>query len=172
MKKILETERLYLREFETKDATGLYELNQDPEVLQYTGDKPFSDVRAAENFIRDYDHYRKYGFGRWAVVRKRDEAFLGYCGLKFQPEYGEVDLGYRFFKRFWGSGYATEAAKGCLKYGFESLNLKLIIGRAMDKNLGSISVLQKSGMVYWKEIICAKNPGVCYRIENTITARN
>ena len=55
-----------LREFHISDAPALYELNSDPEVMRYTGDKPFSSIAEAESFVQNYDAYEKYGFGRWA----------------------------------------------------------------------------------------------------------
>jgi RimJ/RimL family protein N-acetyltransferase len=66
---------------------------------------------------------------------KETDAYLGWCGLKFLDDLQETDIGYRFHKKYWGRGYATESAAACLKYGFEKLNLKKIIGRAMKKML-------------------------------------
>ena len=71
--------------------------------------------------------------------------------VKCRPERNEIDLGYRFMKKFWGQGYATEAAFACLHYGFDILDLKQIIGRALPGNLASISVLEKCGMSYLGE---------------------
>ena len=79
---ILETPRLGLREITTADAEQAYLLNLDPEVIKYTGDEPFSSIEAARAFLEKYDHYKKYGFGRWAVIRKEDRSLLGWCGLK------------------------------------------------------------------------------------------
>jgi [ribosomal protein S5]-alanine N-acetyltransferase len=60
-------------------------------------------------------------------------------------------LGYRFIKKFWGKGYATEVAFACIQYGFNRLNLQQIIGRALPGNLASIKVLEKCGMQYLGE---------------------
>jgi RimJ/RimL family protein N-acetyltransferase len=70
--------------------------------------------------------------------------FLGWCGLKYLFETNEVDLGYRFMKKFWGKGYATEAALACIEYGFATLNLHQIVGRALPGNLASIKVLENA----------------------------
>jgi ribosomal-protein-alanine N-acetyltransferase len=51
------------------DAQLAYDLNLNPEVIKYTGDVPFKNIEEARSFIIDYDHYSKYGFGRWAVIR-------------------------------------------------------------------------------------------------------
>ena len=163
---ILETERLLLREIGVQDARKMYELNLDPEVIKYTGDPPFESEQATENFIRNYPEYTKNGYGRWLVIRKADQEILGWCGLKYLPETQETDVGYRFFKKFWGKGYATEAAAACLKFGFENLGFETIVARAMHENLASIQVMKKIGMTYWKETVCAEEPAVCYKITN------
>ena len=153
MKKILETERLILREFEISDAKKMWELNSDPEVIQYTGDPPFVSVDHARKFLSEYGDYEKNGYGRWAVIEKTSNKFIGWCGLKLNEE-GLIDIGFRFFKKVWNRGYATESAKACLEYGFNILNLDEIIGRAARENRVSIRVLEKLNMSYWKEESC------------------
>ena len=102
--------------------------------------------------------------GRWAVIRKKDDAFLGWCGLK-KHEDGMVDLGFRLMKKYWNKGYATEAAKACVDHGFNTLGLKEIIGRAAQENMASINVLEKCGMDFWKEDECKGiDDSVYYRI--------
>lgn len=146
--KILETPRLYLREMTPEDAEAAYILNLDPEVLQYTGDDPFESIEEAKTFLENYASYRTYGFGRWGIILKETDEYLGWCGLKYTPELDEFDIGYRLMKKFWGKGYATEAAKACLELGFEQFNMKTIVGRAMPANLASVRVLEKIGLTY------------------------
>lgn len=148
MNKILETPRLYLREMTPLDAENAYLLNLDPEVIRYTGDDAFESVAEAKTFLENYASYRTYGFGRWAVIRKETDEYLGWCGLKYTPELDEFDIGYRFMKKFWGKGYATEAAKACLEVGFNQFQMKSIIGRAMTQNGASIRILEKIGLSY------------------------
>jgi len=114
--------------------------------------------------LSTYNHYEKYGFGRWAVIRKQDDVYIGWCGLKYSPQLDEVDLGFRFFKKHWNKGYATEAAKACIDYGFNHLGLKKIVGRAMNENQSSIRVLEKIGMIYEKEFDFDGEVGSCYLI--------
>lgn len=160
---IIETPRLLLRAFDLSDASGFHAMNADAEVLRYTGDEPFANVAAAEAFLRAYDHYQKHGYGRWTVLRKADHAYLGFCGLRYDPDLEETDLGFRLPREYWGQGYATEAARACVQYGFESLGLKTIVGRARRENLASIRVLEKAGFVYWKDFLFdGVYPGVYY----------
>ena len=95
-KSIIETPRLILREFTVDDAYKIWELNSDPEVIKYTGDPPFENVENARKFIENYEEYKKTGFGRWAVIKKDSNSFLGWCGLKLN-EQNLVDIGFRFF---------------------------------------------------------------------------
>jgi RimJ/RimL family protein N-acetyltransferase len=92
--------------------------------------------------------------------------FIGWCGLKYLPETNEVDLGYRFMKKFWGNGYATEAALACIEYGFTRLNLRLVVGRALPANLASIKVLEKCGMKYLHEEVMHGYLHKTYQVTN------
>ena len=153
MATICETERLILREFELTDAPLLYLLNADPEVIRFTGDSAFSSVDEATTFLRNYNEYKKYGFGRWAVVLKATNRFIGWCGLKLNEEQ-LVDIGFRFFRRDWGKGFATESAHAALTYGFNHLGIQQIIARSSTDNLASIRVIEKLGMSFWKYDSC------------------
>ena len=125
MNVVIETDRLLLRRFTEDDAPLLYELNLDPEVIRYTHD-PMTDVEHARKVLNEVilPQYVLYNHGRWAVHLRSNLEFTGWCGLKYLSETNEVDLGYRFMKKFWGNGYATEAALACIEYGFTTLNLR------------------------------------------------
>ena len=151
---IIETERLLLRNFTEEDAELIYQLNLDPEVTRYTGD-PVRDMEHAREVLEKtiLPQYALYGHGRWAVYIKQGfdliaNGYIGWCGLKYRPEMNEIDLGYRFMKHSWGRGYATEAAYASLRFGFERLGLKRIVGRALPGNIASLRVLEKCGMNY------------------------
>ena len=166
MKHILETDRFILRELNVDDAKSFYELNLNPNVVKYTGDKAFANIEEAYNFLNSYKEYETNGYGRWAVIDKSNSDFLGWCGLKYAHELNETDIGFRFFEKHWNKGFATESAKACLKYGFEKLNLKTIFGKAMAENVASIKVLEKLGLKYEREFDFAEHKGLIYRIEN------
>ena len=167
MNVIIETERLLLRTFTLEDAPLIYQLNLDPDVIRYTLD-PIKDVDHARQVLEQVilPQYALYNHGRWAVHVKSDLEFIGWCGLKVRPERNEIDLGYRFIKKAWGKGYATEAAYVCLKYGFEKLSLPRIVGRAMPGNIGSLNVLQKCGMKYIGEEVFEGHPAITYEVLN------
>lgn len=143
---VLRTPRLELRELRVEDADEFFALNADPEVLRHVPDPPFDSPGGAREFLANYREYERHGMGRWAVQRSEDGAWLGWCGLKREPALGEVDLGFRLHRRFWGVGYATEAARACCALGFGELGLSRIVGRAAVDNAASIAVLRKCGM--------------------------
>lgn len=162
--KVTETTRLYLRRLTIEDAENIFLLNLDPEVIQFTGDEAFESVEAARQFLRNYNHYDQYDFGRWAVVAKDADEFLGWCGLKFSPERNEYDIGFRFLKKYWNKGYATEAAQACLHLGFNFYKLSVIVGRARKENVASTRVLEKIGLTYANDFDFDGNEGVIYMI--------
>jgi len=152
MKIFAETKRLILRELMPADAEGMFEMNSDPDVHLYLGNRPATSIAqsiAEIEFIRK--QYTENGIGRWAVIEKTTGNFVGWSGLKLITEttnnhVNYYDLGYRFIKRFWGHGYATESAKAVRDYGFDALKLNELIGIAAINNLGSIRVLEKVGL--------------------------
>jgi RimJ/RimL family protein N-acetyltransferase len=155
---VIETERLLLRELRPSDAENFFDLNMD---------LPFQTVGEAQRFLENYDQYLRYGYGRWAVVLKENLEFIGWCGLKFSLELDGTDLGFRFFKKHWGKGFATEAARACIGYGLNHLGLKTIYGRAMKDNKASVRVLEKVGMGLLKEVVFEQHPGLLFSIEKT-----
>ena len=161
---VLETKRLILRELNVDDADYFYELNVDPLVIQYTGDTEFENINAARLFLEKYsaNNYGKYNCGRWAVILKTSKEWLGWCGIKYMPVPDEFDIGYRFFRKYWGNGYATESAIACLEYGFDQLKINKIVGHAMKENIASIKVLEKIGMKYEKDILMDGEHAVLY----------
>jgi [ribosomal protein S5]-alanine N-acetyltransferase len=149
---ILETPRLYLRQFTPGDAPLLLQLNSDPEVLKYLHEPLLQTAAEAEKVLTDIilPQYA-LNLGRWAVHLKADDQFIGWCGLKSRPELNEIDLGYRFKKDSWGKGYASEAALHALQYGLETLHIETITGRAHIDNIASLKILEKIGMSYLKD---------------------
>lgn len=140
----LETSRLYLREMIPSDAPLLVELNSDPEVVRYTGDTAFPNLKAAEDLIASYNQYRVYRTGRLLVFLKETNEFLGFCGLKTHLD-ESVDLGFRFHRKHWKQGFAHEASLECLNYGFKELNLDQIFGHFMKENFDSQKLLLRLG---------------------------
>ena len=146
MKVILETDRLLLREYVEDDAESFFKLNNYPEVVRFVPDKPLLNVEQARQTLIDHPiaDYRRYGFGRGACILKSTGEQIGFAGLKYLDELGEVDVAYRLLPAHWGQGLATEVALASVRYGFAALGLKRIIGLVMPKNIASVRVLEKT----------------------------
>lgn len=159
MQIFIETSRLILRELLPSDAEGMLELDSDPEVHRYLGNKPVQHIdesRKIIEFIRQ--QYIDNGIGRWAVIEKATDMFIGWSGLKLvtDPINGHInyyDLGYRLIRRYWGKGYASESAIASVQYGFDKMQLKEIYGMAEDGNTASQNVLQKAGLKYIEDFV-------------------
>ena len=165
MKLIAETSRLLLRELQPTDAQSFYALNANPNVIRYTGNTAFATVEEAKEFLENYSDYQLNGYGRWAVILKDSGQFIGWCGLKYNGDTQQTDIGFRFFEEEWGKGYATESAEACLRIGFDQLGLACIIGRAMKANIASIRVLEKLGLTYEQDIVLEGEAAVLYQIK-------
>jgi RimJ/RimL family protein N-acetyltransferase len=151
MSTIIETDRLLIREITFDDLNGMFELDSDTEVHKYLGNDLVKSIDESEKiiaFIRQ--QYSENGIGRWVMIEKESDNFIGWTGFKFISETinghtGYYDLGYRMMPRYWGKGYATESAKACLTYGRETLKLKPIYAMADAENTVSKNVLIKTG---------------------------
>ena len=152
MHTIFETQRLTLHRFTEADAPLILQLNSDPDVIRYVHERVLQTEDEARAIILNIilPQYEK-NLGRWAIYIKTSNEFIGWCGLKHLPAKNEIDLGYRLIKNAWGKGYATEAAKHTLQYGFDKLQLPLITGKAHVENMASIKILEKIGMQFIRE---------------------
>lgn len=160
------TERLELRAFQASDAEAYYRLNSNPEVMRYLGGESLcADVDTARAAIINYPDWELYNIGRWAAVLRETGEVIGFAGLKYLPEFDHVDLGYRLLPEHWGKGLATEAARACLRYGFESLGLSQIVGYTDPQNEGSQRVLQKVGMERQEPVLYYGYPSEYFLID-------
>ncbi len=154
MKFLIETERLILRDLQETDDKGMFELDSNPVVHRYLGNKPITSIEQARNVIAGIrNQYADNGIGRWAAIEKSSGNFIGWSGLKFITTIENNrthfhDVGYRFIPKYWGKGYATESAKAALQYGFNTLKLEEIIGTCHEENKASRRALEKCGLQF------------------------
>ena len=154
LKTIFETDRLLVREYVEEDAEAFFKLNSNPEVIRFVPDKAVLNVDQARQILIDHPiaDYRKHGFGRGACILKSTGEQIGFAGLKYLEELGEVDVAYRLLPQYWGQGYATEAAAAAVRHGFDKLGLKKILGLVMPENIASVRVLEKAGLRYVERV--------------------
>jgi len=153
----VETPRLILREMVESDVDGFFELDSDPEVHRFLGNhtvKSKEECTAVIKYVRQ--QYVDFGIGRWAVIEKQSGSFIGWAGIKFVTE--EVnghknyyDLGYRFIRKYWGKGFATESALASFNYATEVLSLIQLYAATHKQNFASQKVLTKLGFQFRNE---------------------
>jgi [ribosomal protein S5]-alanine N-acetyltransferase len=152
MQLYVETNRLILRELTTTDAQGMFELDSDPEVHKYLGNKPITNIEECLKTIEMVKkQYHENGIGRFAMIEKSSGSFIGWSGIKYitEPINNHVnfyEVGYRIIQKYWGKGYATESTKASLYFAFNQLNAKEVYGITNVENLKSVRVLEKCGL--------------------------
>lgn len=144
----LETNRLFLREFQESDLQPIQEFSSDPEVVRYMSWGPNTEKDTQEFLQRAFKQQQKqprtdYGL---AIVLKAENRLIGSGGICVNPDHKEAELGYCFNRRFWGQGYATEAARAFTAFGFEELGLHRIYATCDPANVASARVMEKIGM--------------------------
>ena len=154
MKIFAETERLILREVEYADEDDLFEMDSDPSVHLYIENKPVQSIGEITKIIGMLKkQYLENGIARWAVVDKATNEWVGWSGLKYfnKPLNNHnhfYELGYRFKKKHWGKGYATESSIAILDYGFANFKIDSIFAITDQRNVNSKNVLTKLGFDY------------------------
>lgn len=156
--KIIETERLLLRQITDDDAEFIFELVNEPGWLQNIGDRGVRNVDDARRYIANNlaASYPKFGFGLYLVELKESGASAGMCGLVKRDSLEDVDIGFAFLERFQSKGYAFESAAAVLDYTQNTLGLKRILAIVSPDNRGSIKLLEKLGLHFERMI---KMPG-------------
>lgn len=172
MKEPIETERLLLRELLLLDAEGMFELDSNVNVHVYLGNKPVKFIEESIGQIENIQQqYVDNGIGRWAVVLKDTNEFLGWSGIKFiEKEINQhqnfYEIGYRFIEKHWGKGYAFEAGKAFVSYAFNVMKVDAIYAYADQGNKNSRKVLEKLGMNYVNSFEYENELEVWYELKN------
>jgi ribosomal-protein-alanine N-acetyltransferase len=150
----IETERLLIRPLRLEDWPEVYSRASDPEVVRFTGEVLSREEAKRLLQKRIDEQFAKAPLGGRAIVLKESGLNIGYCGLDHLPHSTEqqIELFYGLTRRFWGHGFATEAAAAMLKHGFCDLNLKGIVSAVHPDNLRSIKVAENVGLIYRKKI--------------------
>lgn len=151
---ILETERLLLRQFSAEDAEFILQLVNEPSFIQNIGDRGVQTLENARAYILNgpVASYAKNCFGLYLVVLKETGESIGMCGLIKRDTLNDVDIGYAFLPKFWGKGYAVEAASAVKDYAKEVIRLKRLVAIVDPVNAGSIRMLEKIGLHFEKMV--------------------
>ena len=164
----LQTERLLIRPYRDDDAVGLHEVFGSPEVMRWTPSPPSKDVaETRERLARTmaFSARQPEGMGLWALDLRDTGEFLGQVGLfPVEGKGPEVEVAYELAPRVWGNGYATEAARALVAYGFAELGLRRIVALILPANARSRNVAQKCGLRL-------EGPGRFYGLDLLVYAR-
>jgi RimJ/RimL family protein N-acetyltransferase len=157
--KILETERLVLRQITTDDAAFILELLNDPSWIRFIGNKGVRTLDDARAYIRRVPmaSYERHGFGLYLTAIKESGVPIGMCGLVKRDALDDVDIGFAFLPQYCGQGYAFEAAAAALAHGKRTLGLARIVAITSPDNHSSVRLLHKIGLKYertlWLEVL-------------------
>lgn len=144
----LRTDRLMLRRWRESDLAPWAEMNADPEVREHLGD-PLTREQSDASVARFRAAFDRRGYGWWAVEVLATGEFVGFAGLDDVEEdmpFTGVEIGWRLARPAWGHGYATEAARATLAFGFETLGLPEILAITTAANVRSRAVMRRIGM--------------------------
>lgn len=146
--KILETDRLVVRQVTIDDAEFILGLLNEPSWLRFIGDKGVRTLDDARGYILSgpIESYGRFGFGLSMTLQKSDGARIGLCGLLKRDALPDVDIGFALLPAYWGKGYALEAAAAVLEHGGTTHGLRRIVAITNPDNERSIQLLEKLGM--------------------------
>ncbi|GMA61370.1 GNAT family N-acetyltransferase [Alicyclobacillus fastidiosus] len=144
---VITTERLNLRKMTTDDVQNLMGIFSDPEAMRYYP-STMNEEETLGWINRTLSNYEKLGVGFWIVEDKSTGQFLGQCGIIPQACDGVsvMEIAYLFVRQEWGKGYATESAKACKEYGFQSMGLHKMYSFIDVNNTASARVAERNGM--------------------------
>jgi RimJ/RimL family protein N-acetyltransferase len=138
---VIETERLLLRPLVMEDVDDFFALHAQPEVAQFT--TSFDREEARRRLEQVEREWASLGYGAMAVLERADGRYLGRCGLKHWPQFDETEIGWSLRREEWGRGYATEAARAVLEWGFGAFELPYVTAMIAPANERSLRVAQR-----------------------------
>jgi ribosomal-protein-alanine N-acetyltransferase len=150
---ILETERLFLRDWVPDDWRRYKPLATDPHVLRYIGRGEPSTDEKIQGFINGgIQKSRDRGWILWPVIYRNDAELIGFCGFAdgFPPD---VEIGWRLRPDYWGKGLATEIATAVMSYGWQRFEFPRVVAVMQPGNRASIRVAEKLGMSFEAEFL-------------------
>jgi len=147
---LLSTPRLLLRDLRPTDLDDLYEYASDPEIDRYTPWDRYQSLDEAREDLGGYiARYEQGHFRAWGIEHRADKKLIGITNFGFlSKEDRRAEMGYTIARKYWGQGFATEAAQALIRYGFEKLDLARIEAVVLPENKASSKVMLKVGMQY------------------------
>ena len=145
----VQTERVGLRRFQDSDLDSFFQLNSDPQVMEFLP-KLLSRDECADYMRRINNKIDEQGFGFWAAENLVESELMGFVGItrvSFEADFvPAVEIGWRLARRWWGQGFATEAAIGVLDFAFQEARLSEVVSFTAMQNEKSFRVMERIGM--------------------------
>lgn len=162
MDAVIETRRLVLRRFTTGDLEAFFRLGSQPEIIRHAQATPLASREQALEFMKaaPFHDYATHGYGRFACVWKATGEVIGFSGVKYVPEIGDTELGYRFLPEYWGRGLATEAGAASIEFARSTLGLARLVAMVHPDNIASARVVTKLGFSVEKKLRYSGLPGI------------
>lgn len=162
---LIKTKHLGLRLLEASDIVYLEALESDPDVKQFFPDGPRDRAKTEDMIKRFISTYEKKHLPFFLLFDLKSDEFIGRAGFGL-TESGETEIGYVLHKKFWGSGFASEAVAALLEYARKYIHVDYIMAYADKRNIGSTRVMEKCGMTYYKTDIARGIECKFYKIKN------
>lgn len=147
----LETERLLFRTHEPQDETDFIAMHTDPEVRRYMGGQAWPLEKAQFRFRNEYLGRPTVTFGLWATILKKEEQYIGACGVRAGKNAAEANLGYMLARPYWRMGLASEAARAFIEIAFTRVRADRLLADVEKGNDASEHILQKFGFKYIRQ---------------------
>lgn len=147
----IETPRLILRPWRDEDLEPWFAMNSDPRVMEFFV-QPYTRDEAERTMALMRRYLERDGYGWWVLERKDDALFAGVIALQDVPFTAPftpaTEVGWRLTHACWGSGYATEGARGALDFAFNERKLHEVVAMTAVVNVRSQRVMQRLGMTH------------------------
>ena len=157
-----------LRPIELSDLDDLVALGSDPDVTRFVGN--LDHPSAEERICLAQREWSQRGYGMMAILERDGRRFLGRGGLKYWTRFGETEVGWVLRRDAWGHGYATEAGRACVEWGFANFTLPYLTAMIQPANQRSIRVAERLGLAPLRRDVLDGDPVIVYALERTSPA--
>ena len=163
-----ETERLFIREFNTEDAEFLFQLYNMPKFIQFIGDRNIKTVEEAQQYIQEKFRHQidRLGFGNFVIMLKHDQQKIGSVGIFEREGLEIVDIGFSLVPEFEGKGYAYEAANRLKEIAATDWGIKKLSAITVKDNFASQKLIQRLGLQFKKMVNLPNDPEELLYYEN------
>lgn len=153
---------MLLRPMELTDLDEFAALHADPDVTRFI--RPLNRAAAEERLHLAEREWQERGYGMLAVLDRKSGGFLGRAGMKYWPEFEETELGWALRRSAWGQGYATEAARACIEWGFSEFDMPYLTAMINADNVRSVRVAERLGLTPLRDDVLLGDPVVVYGV--------